>query len=194
MLKTLFLAVFALTLTGPITHAAAQQTFVVVPDAPGGTGGGGGGFGGSAVTNSNLNVRSGPGTSYPVLDVLIRGDGVRINTCNNGWCWINHNGPSGWVSEAHLTRTGGNLVARPLREACFFEQPHFRGRSFCASPGDNDRNLGTWNNRISSIRIRGFTTVQVCAGRNFSDCDAFSVDIATLPRWLNRNVSSFRVH
>ena len=60
-------------------------------------------------------------------------------------------------------------------------------------PGESDGNLGSWNNRIASISIRGFPTVQVCTGRNFNGCDAFDRDTPELPRWLEWNISSFRV-
>lgn len=206
MLKAIFVAC-ALATTGVVTPSMAQdiEPFVIVPDGPGGGGPGlggggffpGGGGGGNAVTTSGLNVRSGPGTRYAIIDVLSRGDAVRIESCSGGWCWINHRGPSGWVSENHLSRTGGGggdgSTVRPRREACFYDQPFFRGRSFCALPGESDRNLGSWNNRIASISVRGFPTVQVCTGRDFNGCDAFNQDTAQLPRWLEWNISSFRV-
>ena len=205
MLKALLVAAACVLATaGAITHAMVQDDFspfVIVPDGPGGDAGPGpgSGGGGNAVTTSNLNVRSGPGTRYGVIDVLNRGDSVRINSCSGGWCWINHRGPSGWVSENHLSRTGGGggggggNAVRPRREACFYDQPFFRGRSFCAVPSESDGNLGSWNNRIASISIRGFPTVQVCTGRNFNGCDAFDRDTPELPRWLEWNISSFRV-
>ncbi len=196
MLKALAIAAGLTFGVASLVPVVAQETFVIVPDNPGGGGGGGGGRGGTAVTTTNLNVRNGPGTRYAVIDVLQRGETVRVNSCDGGWCRINHRGSSGWVSQNHLDRTGGGGGGgggRPSREACFYEDTHFRGRSFCAAPGDSDRSLGSWNNRISSISIRGFPTVQVCSDRYFGDCDAFNRDVATLPWWLDRNVSSFRV-
>jgi hypothetical protein len=196
MWKALLLAACLLVAPASLGVATAQQPFVIVPDNPGSGGGGGGG---DAVTRSALNVRAGPGTRYAVIDVLQRGARVQVDVCQNGWCWISHRGPSGWVSQNHLDRvgsgggSGSGSVVRPSREACFYESPRFRGRSFCAVPGDSDRSLGAWNNRIGSISIRGLPTVQVCVDRNFIDCEAFNRDVPNLPWWLDQNISSFRV-
>ncbi len=188
MFKSLLLAACLLLAASPALPLHAQETFVIVPDNPGGGGGAG-----NAVTTSSLNVRSGPGTRYVVIDVLRSGESLRVSNCNNGWCWATHRGPSGWVSQNHVTRVGGGGGGGSAREACFYDEPRFRGRSFCARPGDSDRDLGSWNNRIASISIRGLPTVQICTDRNFNDCDAFNRDVASLPWWLERNVSSYRV-
>lgn len=200
MWKAILLAVCLLWGSLPASTVLAQQPFVVVPDIPGGGGGGGGAGGGNAVTTSALNVRAGPGTRYAVIDTLARGQQVRVEVCQSGWCWITHRGPSGWVSQNFLDRTGGGSgggggggARPPSREACFYESPNFRGRSFCSVPGDSSASLGSWNNRIGSISIRGFPTVQVCADQNFFDCDAFNQDVPRLPWWLDGNISSYRV-
>lgn len=189
MLKALFMAALLAAGLGTLTQTLAQETFVIVPDNPGG----GSGVG-NAVATSNVNVRRGPGTSYAVVDVLRSGQSVRISNCTGGWCWVNHGGPSGWVSQNFLSRTGGGGGDGPIagRRACFFDDIRFRGRSFCAGAGDSNGDLGSWNNRIASIRITGFMTVQVCEDRNFRRCEAFNRDVATLPWWLDGNISSFR--
>ena len=153
MLKALFMAALLAAGLGTLTQTLAQETFVIVPDNPGG----GSGVG-NAVATSNVNVRRGPGTSYAVVDVLRSGQSVRISNCTGGWCWVNHGGPSGWVSQNFLSRTGG----------------------------------GGGDGPIASIRITGFMTVQVCEDRNFRRCEAFNRDVATLPWWLDGNISSFR--
>ena len=51
------------------------------------------------VTASYLNVRSGPGISYPVMKVLRFGDKVSVSDSINGWAKID----GGWVSEDWLT-------------------------------------------------------------------------------------------
>jgi uncharacterized protein YraI len=57
---------------------------------------------------SGANVRSGPGTSYPVVDQLSAGENVTVTRCvQGGWCLINHPGPDGWVS-ANLLADNGN--------------------------------------------------------------------------------------
>ena len=57
-----------------------------------------------AASTTALNVRSGPGTSFGVVDTLYAGEIVEITECEaNGWCYIEHTGPSGWVSSGYLT-------------------------------------------------------------------------------------------
>ena len=57
-----------------------------------------------AASTTSLNVRSGPGTSFGVIDTLYSGEIVEILECEaNGWCYIEHSGPSGWVSSSYLT-------------------------------------------------------------------------------------------
>jgi uncharacterized protein YraI len=52
-----------------------------------------------AAATVSLNVRSGPGTSFGVVDVLYAGEPVEVTECaSNGWCYIQHSGPNGWVS------------------------------------------------------------------------------------------------
>ena len=49
---------------------------------------------------SGLNVRSGPGTAYPRVGVLARGQGGQVAGCDAGgrWCALTFpNGGSGWV-------------------------------------------------------------------------------------------------
>jgi hypothetical protein len=51
----------------------------------------------------SVNVRSGPGTSYRVVDRLARGENVNVQRCrSSGWCYITHPGPDGWVSARYL--------------------------------------------------------------------------------------------
>ena len=52
----------------------------------------------------SLNVRYGPGHDFPVVDVLYPGEAVNVETCrSNGWCFIDHRGPGGWVSSRYLS-------------------------------------------------------------------------------------------
>lgn len=51
----------------------------------------------------SVNVRSGPGTSYRIVDRLFRGEDVNVRRCRaNGWCYVIHPGPDGWVSARFL--------------------------------------------------------------------------------------------
>lgn len=62
----------------------------------------------SAKSTTALNVRSGPGASYSVVDTLTPGEQVEVNECAaNGWCYIEHTGPDGWVSSNYLEPVSG---------------------------------------------------------------------------------------
>ena len=59
---------------------------------------------------SNVNVRSGPGTNYGVIDTVRRGTQVDVQQCQGSWCYIVKSGPDGWVSSTYLTAAGGTPV------------------------------------------------------------------------------------
>ena len=57
----------------------------------------------AATATASVNVRTGPGTSYGVVDTLAPGENVAIVGQSNGWCRVDKPGPNGWVSCAYLT-------------------------------------------------------------------------------------------
>lgn len=60
-----------------------------------------------AAATTDLNVRSGPGTSFVIVDTLDRGEVVDVVECTAAgtWCRILHAGPDGWVSRSYLGQT-----------------------------------------------------------------------------------------
>jgi uncharacterized protein YgiM (DUF1202 family) len=65
------------------------------------------GFGASTAfateATTSVNVRSGPGTGYSVVDVLYAGEEVNVEGCrSSGWCLISHSGPDGYVFSRYL--------------------------------------------------------------------------------------------
>lgn len=94
---------------------------------------------------------------------------------------------------------GGDFRPRPGRpnrgaQVCFYEDVNYRGASFCARPGDRDRSLGSFNDRISSIRIRGDAQVQVCEDYNFGGrCAVLDRSRSNLGGRNNDIISSYRV-
>lgn len=62
-----------------------------------------------AVVTGTVNMRTGPGTEYRVIDRLRRGERVRIERCSRSgrWCEVRRRGPDGWVSSRYLRPTGG---------------------------------------------------------------------------------------
>ncbi|WP_417308204.1 SH3 domain-containing protein, partial [Devosia sp.] len=57
-----------------------------------------------AYSTTSLNVRSGPGTGYRVVDTLRPGEPVNIEYCRGSWCFVNKAGPDGWASATYLSR------------------------------------------------------------------------------------------
>jgi len=62
---------------------------------------------------ASVNVRSGPGVGYAVLDTLYPGEGVDIQRCTGGWCYVVHSGPDGWVSASYLASYSGGYAPPP---------------------------------------------------------------------------------
>ena len=61
------------------------------------------------VTASGLNIRSGPGTSYSVIGVLVKGYTVTITGSYNGWYKIKYAGAdNAWISARYITINTNN--------------------------------------------------------------------------------------
>jgi hypothetical protein len=67
----------------------------------------------AAVATASVNVRSGPGIFYRVVDQLYRGERVRITGHWGNWCRISHTGPDRWVACAYLTDGRPNFRPYP---------------------------------------------------------------------------------
>ncbi len=57
----------------------------------------------SAYASSTVNVRSGAGTGYPVVDVLRAGQRVEVEYCRGTWCMVQKPGADGWVNANYLS-------------------------------------------------------------------------------------------
>ena len=56
-----------------------------------------------AEAKSAVNVRTGPGTTYGIVDKLEPGELVTVTECApNNFCFVEHDGPDGWVSASFL--------------------------------------------------------------------------------------------
>lgn len=80
--------------TGVAVVAAAVVMFLPAAQAAPGT------------ATSNVNVRSGPGTGYAVVDTLRRGQQVDVQRCQGSWCYVVKPGADGWVSASYLSANG----------------------------------------------------------------------------------------
>jgi hypothetical protein len=84
----------------------------------------------------------------------------------------------------------------PRSGACFYENPNFEGRYFCAAIGDATGMVPEgMNDRISSIRIFGEAEVSVFKDRDFrGEARAFGRDMRDLrAAGFNDRITSFRV-
>lgn len=59
----------------------------------------------AAVATASVNVRTGPGTGYRVVDTLRPGQQVAVVDQRAGWCAVQQAGPNGWVSCAYLANS-----------------------------------------------------------------------------------------
>ena len=60
-----------------------------------------------ATAQTDLNVRSGPGTQYPVVGSIQAGETVDAGGCTGSWCRVRFSGGSGFASRSHLAMGGG---------------------------------------------------------------------------------------
>jgi uncharacterized protein YraI len=58
----------------------------------------------TARVETDLNVRSGQGTGYPVIAVMPAGAIVDVSNCGDGWCYVRDYG--GFASASYLDRAG----------------------------------------------------------------------------------------
>nr|MBN1228814.1 SH3 domain-containing protein [Anaerolineae bacterium] len=66
----------------------------------------------------NLRLRSGPGTNYTQIGLIIAGHTVAVNGRNadNSWLYVDYSSAKGWASAAYLT-VNGSLAAVPVVDA-----------------------------------------------------------------------------
>lgn len=69
----------------------------------------------AATATASVNVRTGPGTQYRVVDTLRPGERVSIVDQAGGWCAVRANGPDGWVSCRYLSDRNYRTVRPGVR-------------------------------------------------------------------------------
>lgn len=159
-----------------------------------------------AFATNDLNVRSGPGTQFDVLDQLFRNEPVEVVECvNTGWCRVQHNGPMGWVFTRYLGgwngqvgNNAGNGVPQGgqngAAQACFYTEPHHQGQNFCIGEGTIPQLPFPFNNNISSYRVSGGAKVRFCVDSFLnSSCYEGSRSSPTLGFVLDNQASSLLV-
>jgi len=187
-----------------------------------------------------VNVRTGPGTSYGIVDQLTTGEVVNVTECApSNFCFVEHSGPDGWVSANYLTSAadeadddmeegsgdnpdcsfgfvmgpGGpsmsiNCGDAPMPPpppsppepddepgACLYTGSNFDGSDLCVGIGIRNALNGTFNNKISSIELKGGAKAMLCDGPNLTGtCKNITVDTAPLQPSINNKTSSFSIY
>jgi hypothetical protein len=104
-------------------------------------------------------------------------------------------GPREGRGDRHRELSWGSPEA-PRSGVCFYENPSFQGRSFCAAIGESEVMVPPgMNDKISSVRIFGHAGVTVFKDRDFrGDSRRFGRDVIDLrAAGFNDRISSFRV-
>lgn len=141
-----------------------------------------------AKATSWVNVRSGPGTSYSVVDTMAKGETGNITECNSSgsWCHVQRSGPDGWVSSSYLT-----AVSEP-------SDPNCRVRLVIGSGGPRfvvtcdggasgvDVEVGTpAPNRVCFFKNNNYSGARFCRQPGLYNA---------MPAGFNNSVSSIRLH
>lgn len=115
----------------------------------------------TAIATSDVNLRAGPSTQYPAVDVVQGGDDVRVFGClsDRSWCDVAYAGQRGWMSSRYLAYLRGGqryvgpqfvtTVGAPVISFTFgsYWDNHYRGRSFY-------RDRARWDRRDDRRDIR----------------------------------------
>lgn len=106
----------------------------------------------AAVTESAVNMRSGPGTQYDVITTLPGGARFDVSSCNGGWCQGSYRGTTGFVSASYLDLGGDApgpvVVAPPAYDDDYYDDPgYYAGPGYFGyynSPSWRHRHRGHW--------------------------------------------------
>jgi len=82
----------------------------------------------------------------------------------------------------------------PVPKVCFYDGVNYTGAQFCVDSGYNNNQLtGFWNNRISSFKVFGGASVQLCRNWNYGGtCFGYNSSRARLPFQINNKASSLQ--
>jgi hypothetical protein len=166
-----------------------------------------------AYATATVNVRSGPGTGYRIVDTLRAGQPVDIRNCSGNWCYVIKSGPDGWVSKSYLGTSARKSVRRTPNvnfsiefgfgrdrgrfergEVCFYEHFNYKGDSFCVKSGEDASWVGdAWNDRISSIKVKGGASVRIFEHADYQGAEATARRSVPQLNKFNDQISSYRV-
>jgi hypothetical protein len=149
-----------------------------------------------AAATTAVNVRSGPGSGYPVVDTLHAGEVVDVVECNASetWCRIFHEGPDGWVSRTYLGAASGAgsvgsgiqfgvVIPLPGGGSIMFGTPGYVPPGGGAGAGAG---AGGGAARVCVYDLPNYGGAHVCVNAGMS--------AAEIPAAWDNRVSSLRVH
>lgn len=87
----------------------------------------------AATVTNDLNLRSGPGANYGVIDTMPAGAYVNVIGCGGSWCRVDWHGRVGYASASYLGG-GGGYAAAPGYAAPVYAGPTFYDEPFFAGP------------------------------------------------------------
>ena len=112
----------------------------------------------AVVTGNEVNMRSGPGTNYRVIDCLTRGSSVTVIDRSSSWYAVEYNGSSGFISSAYLdvsedpfSSGSGGTVIEGSQGSGYINAMYVRFRS---GPSSSYSILGEYN-RGKAVTITG---------------------------------------
>ena len=115
----------------------------------------------ATVTGSDVNLRSGPGTNYPVVDCLPKGASVTVtDRSNSAWYAVSYNGNTGYMSSRYLEISGESSEPAPAPVVVPVQMDGTPGYinamyvRFRSGPSSNSAILGEYNTG-KSVLITG---------------------------------------
>jgi len=60
-----------------------------------------------ALATKNVNMRQGPGTTYPLITTIPGGSTVEVSGCQGEWCSVSWHGQNGYMIATSLDKGGG---------------------------------------------------------------------------------------
>jgi hypothetical protein len=137
---------------------------------------------------SAANVRTGPGTSYAVVDQLTAGEIVEVLQCNaaNTWCRIVHPGPDGWVARSLLAAPSDDTYDGPdVQFGIVIQLPGGGYITFGTPGGNNPPPPPPAQKKVCVYDFANYGGASVCVNAGMSDSNIAGP-------WNNR-VTSLRV-
>lgn len=152
-------------------------------------------------------LREGPGNAYDAVGQVTGKARVRVDRCSRNWCQIRGQGDRGWVALDRLSfgqhprgPFTGPRLDRPSGGPgiiCLYEGARYSGARVCSKSGAVVRDLLLFDrdNAYASLSVEGNVSVMLCRDRRFTNyCQLFTESQPSLPRFLNKAVSSYRVY